>query len=35
MQGQWFDGKSAAARGFVGFNADNLNAAIAKFRRIA
>ncbi|CAN5458841.1 hypothetical protein BH20VER3_BH20VER3_00520 [soil metagenome] len=33
MQGQWFDGKTAAQRGFVAGNASDLNAAIAKFRK--
>lgn len=34
MQGQWFEGKTAAARGFVAGNVNDLNAAIAKFRRM-
>lgn len=34
MEGQWFEGVKAAQRGFVAGNADNLNAAIAKFRKM-
>jgi ClpP class serine protease len=34
MEGQWFEGVEAAKRGFVAGNADNLNAAIAKFRKM-
>lgn len=34
MEGQWFDGKSAARRGFVAGNVSDRNAAIAKFRRM-
>jgi ClpP class serine protease len=34
MEGQWFEGVEAAKRGFVAGTADNLNAAIAKFRRM-
>lgn len=34
MQGQWYSGTDAAARGFVAGTAESLNAAIAKFRRM-
>jgi protease-4 len=34
MQGQWFTGTEAAARGFVAGTAKDLNAAIAKFRKM-
>lgn len=34
MHGQWFTGTEAASRGFVAGNARDLNAAIAKFRRM-
>jgi ClpP class serine protease len=34
MRGQWFKGSDAVKRGFAGGNADNLNAAIAKFRKM-
>lgn len=35
MEGQWFDGLAAAQRGFVAGTVKDLNAAIAKFRRLA
>jgi hypothetical protein len=31
----WFDGKSAARRGFVAGNVNDRNAATAKFRRMS
>jgi ClpP class serine protease len=34
MQGQWFDGKSAARRGFVAANVDDMQGAIARSRRM-
>jgi ClpP class serine protease len=34
MRGQWFKGSDAAARGFVGGNVKDENAAIAKFRKM-
>lgn len=34
LEGQWFMGSEAARRGFVAGCADNLDAAIAKFRRM-
>jgi ClpP class serine protease len=34
MEGQWFEGVEAARRGFVGGTAKDLNAAIAKFRKM-
>lgn len=34
LQGQYYDGKTAAKRGFVGFNADDLQTAIAKFKKL-
>lgn len=34
MEGQWFEGVEAAKLGFVAGLADNLNAAIAKFRKM-
>jgi|GEM_PF-2611180 len=34
MRGQWFDGKAAAIHKFVAGNADDLTAAIAKFRKM-
>jgi ClpP class serine protease len=34
MRGQWYKGTDAAKRGFVGANTKDLNAAVAKFRRL-
>jgi ClpP class serine protease len=35
MEGQWFEGVKASEKGFVAGNAPDLEAAIAKFRRMA